>query len=953
MRLRHPILSVCLLALPLFVFAQTPAFNCCFYQLELRDDFGDGWSGASLVLEVGNNTEIFTLDATNDNGANELFPILVQTGDSVKVTFNSGNFDNEISYALRNSEGSLLFESQGEPTEGLVYSSVAACSTCPILTDEYLTITDIRAVTTTIDLLSCTPDATYLIEYDESGYEQGTATFSRLVPSGGTDIQLTGLNEKTTYDLYVSLICASGDTTEQVGPFTFETLYKVDVGIVDISTPSTDCELGESEILTVTIANFGADPLSLIPFNFSVNGIPGGVSQPQDGYFTGVIGKDSTFTIPFETLFDFSVPQEYEILAWTELQEDSDNGNDTTRVLVTNVPRITNYPYFTDFEQRKDGWTVDENSAQASWDYGMPDGTLINAAASGDLAWVTRTDGAYNANEFSYLVSPCLDFSSLTVDPLLAFSLQFSSEALVDGGWVEISTNGGLTYDRLGAAETGLNWYNDQVSRQWEGDGGFDGWVVAMHPLEGTAGLSDVRLRFVFRSDATVQFDGMAIDNILITPPMTSDVAAVTVTNERTAGCGQAEDKVTLTVVNLGVETATVLDMSYRINGGELVTEVIDDLELAPGETASYTFEQSFNSTAFQTYTIDAFVNSAEDGFAANNATRTTFATSTSSPYLEDFERGLLPNGWSVAAENGEVSDGHDAGSFVLTQNMSVRNRLLLADSPTVGPIFSTDSVAFDYRFVELIGETIVPYNLTTADSLTLLISTDCGITYEPLASINATNHISTADYRTFSFSLADYTGAYVNLRLTSSWVSGEYFIDIDKVRIYSCLPDLGLRVSSSDETTDGAADGSASVRPTSGTGPYRYAWSNGDTRQTIPNLAAGEYTVTVTDVFGCSDVASVNVDLSLSAANITALQRLQLFPNPMTDQAQLVLDFSESVALEWRVTTVMGQVLTRRSLSSVRTGQYTIDLSTYPTGIYLLQLVIDGETHTERLLKW
>ncbi|MEN0002598.1 MAG: SdrD B-like domain-containing protein [Bacteroidota bacterium] len=47
--------------------------------------------------------------------------------------------------------------------------------------------------------------------------------------------------------------------------------------------------------------------------------------------------------------------------------------------------------------------------------------------------------------------------------------------------------------------------------------------------------------------------------------------------------------------------------------------------------------------------------------------------------------------------------------------------------------------------------------------------------------------------------------------------------------------------------------DGSVTAFVSGGTPPYLYNWSNGATTQTVSNLAAGSYTVTVTDAAGCS----------------------------------------------------------------------------------------------------
>ena len=53
---------------------------------------------------------------------------------------------------------------------------------------------------------------------------------------------------------------------------------------------------------------------------------------------------------------------------------------------------------------------------------------------------------------------------------------------------------------------------------------------------------------------------------------------------------------------------------------------------------------------------------------------------------------------------------------------------------------------------------------------------------------------------------------------------------------------------------------GEATANPTGGAPPYSYAWSNGGNTQTITGLSPGSYTVTVTDISGCSRSATGTV---------------------------------------------------------------------------------------------
>ncbi|MBK8565467.1 MAG: T9SS type A sorting domain-containing protein [Saprospiraceae bacterium] len=69
---------------------------------------------------------------------------------------------------------------------------------------------------------------------------------------------------------------------------------------------------------------------------------------------------------------------------------------------------------------------------------------------------------------------------------------------------------------------------------------------------------------------------------------------------------------------------------------------------------------------------------------------------------------------------------------------------------------------------------------------------------------------------------------------------------------------------------------GSATVNVGAGNGPFTYQWSNSGTAASISNLAAGSYTVTVTDVNGCTNTASTAIQGALGpGASISVLAQL------------------------------------------------------------------------------
>ena len=309
-------------------------------------------------------------------------------------------------------------------------------------------------------------------------------------------------------------------------------------------------------------------------------------------------------------------------------------------------------PYTEDFESGNGGWVT--YGTNSSWAWGSPSAPNISAAAGGSNAWVTNLSGTYNNNEFSYLESPCIDFSTLTSDPILYFAHTFDTETNFDEGWVETSIDGGVTWTKLLDNGNAQEWYNDTLNQWWEGtsSAGAGNWVNAEDTLVGIGGRSNVKIRFVFSSDGSVIREGFGVDNIRISLPPLDDAKVVSIASPF-SGCGLGNaDSVCILISNSGLFSISRIPLAYRINQGNLVTGTYNG-SILPGDTVRYCFSTTANLSAFGNYTITAYSDLRIDGNRSNDTITsviTNIPVISGLPYTENFE--TTNGGWTSSGTN-------------------------------------------------------------------------------------------------------------------------------------------------------------------------------------------------------------------------------------------------------------------------------------------------------------
>jgi hypothetical protein len=133
--------------------------------------------------------------------------------------------------------------------------------------------------------------------------------------------------------------------------------------------------------------------------------------------------------------------------------------------------------------------------------------------------------------------------------------------------------------------------------------------------------------------------------------------------------------------------------------------------------------------------------------------------------------------------------------------------------------------------------------------------------------------------------------------------------------------------------------------------GATSYTWTYDNSTNTtlsLSPLVTNVYTVKGTDANGCSNTATVSVIVNLCsglASNSAEIKMVKVFPNPFSDICQIEMALDAEVTLS----DITGKQVFKTHYAA---GNHTVDLSTVPSGIYLLRLTSGNTTENLRLMK-
>lgn len=293
-----------------------------------------------------------------------------------------------------------------------------------------------------------------------------------------------------------------------------------------------------------------------------------------------------------------------------------------------------------------------------------------------------------------------------------------------------------------------------------------------------------------------------------------NDDLGVTALVTPAVGCLSAgTQNVEVAVTNLGLLNQNFATDSLVIQGTiTSPTNVVTNLgpvsiktgTLASGATSNFILASNFNFNQTGNYTVSAWTRFIPDNNKVNDSLLNevrTVSVAAAAPLTQTFNAALTtPAGWSLDrfVVNAAAGNGATNGLRVNINGLSGFAANASVQSPRISNINANSILRFDYRVLNNLGGTAATFNGPT-DSIKIQVSTNCGISFTTIATINASNHIPSVNHVSYATSLAAFNGNDVVVRVLCDWLNttNDVIVDVDNIRFIDGANDMGAISSS------------------------------------------------------------------------------------------------------------------------------------------------------------
>lgn len=574
-----------------------------------------------------------------------------------------------------------------------------------------------------------------------------------------------------------------------------------DIGVLSITGPGQDpnsCPQSANTQVRVRIFNYGTNAISGSDVAYRVNGGP---EVLQNFTFNPPISPTQSRVVTFTTGFNATAVGTYRLSAYTKLANDTADDNDSAKnsIRVDNGKLLPLDPANTLASGQSIGWRrlsgigrplIPTPNTFSGW---VADFTIFNNEAySVELS--STLDSAQ-----AWFVSPKVE---VTENAYLAFRLK--AQALFGGRLSRMGRRDTLKV--MASYDCGQSWGSlknytrlDFGTPTGIGNNEFINQEV---PLSTTPGQSVIAALYLARWDTSGVSYEMVADSAIIFVKPANDMGvsrAITPNSSTNDYCNlTANETISFEIKNTGLLPRTTADVGFRIDNDAVVTQTVNfNPPLTIGQTQIVSFP-NVNLANRINFRLRVFVKSPLDAVIKNDTLDQRFTLVDRTPvrlrYGTNFDTTNfgLPQEWTNLDANPGISSGHGTGSPA-SNGMSVN---LYSSIPRatqnirpVGPVVdSFSTLTFDYRLMNWSAffANPTPFNVGAGDSIVFWVTTDCGVNWDKLYKISASNHQTSSQFTEVKVNLKKYVGRTLAIQWRGYWgqAPSDFYFDFDNFMV-------------------------------------------------------------------------------------------------------------------------------------------------------------------------
>ncbi|MBL6446788.1 choice-of-anchor J domain-containing protein [Fulvivirga sp. 29W222] len=511
-----------------------------------------------------------------------------------------------------------------------------------------------------------------------------------------------------------------------------------DLGIREVVSPLYSSCAG-SVTPTLAIRNYGNNNITSAEITFQLNG-----GAIQGTTFILNLAPLEIDTVKFDPK-NLDLPGDYnityEITAVNGVADgNADNNKKSTLI---NVPESTNIPINENFNALTSGqlpakWTLQNPDGQKTWELKQ---NVPNGEGGSNNAFFVNFYDYEVEGDYDTLLTPVLDLSSVAF-ALLSFDRAYAPYPQVDadGLIIKVSTNCGQSYDYTLYESYGNELATVPETFNYYTPSGLSDWKKECLTLDGFLGNPNVRIAFIARNGYgnNLYIDNISINNSGNTSDR-KDLALIDLSRPSKVVCPQ-EVAPTILVKNQGCTVEKQFTLSYQFDSEQLVTNEVTFDSLKPGQSLEVVLPSKSFTLGEHIYNVE--LPDTNDINTSNNSLTGAFYVNEEKdelPIREDFEN-FNSSIWVAVNDIDRVVswelEATNKGTSIFLSGSGQEGWLV---SPTLNLTASEQAtLSFDLAY---------SYTEGSKDNLTILVSTDCGISYEEVIFSKFGEDLSTGSF--------------------------------------------------------------------------------------------------------------------------------------------------------------------------------------------------------------